>query len=189
MRWFQGSLSLLTPTCLVVPIPLTWPPTPSPFHQFLNASSREISPGHTGREAVSVVVTNVGFGIRQTWAWFLASTFISHEFLGMLPNPSRPRCPYVYILAQEPSLNCVCPLSWLWLKCLHTERVQSMIFILSFHCVYNPSLFWTLGRFNGSEHDLWGRTPWLSHWLCGLRQVSSLLCLSIKWGYKRVLTT
>lgn len=113
MRWFQGSLSLLTPTCLVVPIPLTWPPTPSPFHQLLNASSREISPGHTGKEAVSVMVTNVGFGIRQTWAWFLASTFISHEFLGMLPNPSRPRCPYVYILAQEPSLNCVCPLSWL----------------------------------------------------------------------------
>lgn len=130
----------------------------------------------------------LSFGIRQTWAWFLASTFISHEFLGMLPNPSRPQCPYVYILAQEPSLNCVCPLSWLWLKCLHTERVQSMIFILSLHCVYNPPLFWTLGTFNGSEHGLWGQTPWFSHWLCGLRQVSSLLCLSIKWGYKRVLT-
>lgn len=100
------------PKCypVVVPLPLPLPLTPSPSHQFLctvNGSAQTHLPMKCAQATLrekpfSVGVSYMSFGIRQTRAWFLASAFISHKFLGMLPNLSRPPCPYMHHLKTIP---------------------------------------------------------------------------------------
>ena len=146
MRWFQrhsspggSSSSDIAPN--LIPI------SPNSFPQ-LRAQPKPTSlwhlPGHTQREVAPCRGRQHGFGITQTRAWFLASTFTDHESLGMLRNLSLPRCSYVSRLcATYPILNVVLQLSRWDVRCL-SHRKSSVNGIFSFiSSGIQISLFWT----------------------------------------------
>lgn len=79
----------------------------------------------------------MGFEIRQSQAWFLASAFMNHEYRGMLASLSTPRQPCVSNLSVKPISQHPFAIRWntgsVFSGALGTQRIPSGVFLFFLH--------------------------------------------------------